>query len=193
MRFFILARPMKQRDLWFQAVEDIPAERYFRGEEVPHGPVVFRRQTGSLPLDLMGGTYFTNNSVSQAFVEVLKSNGLTGWSTYPVRLFGKDDQELQGYHGLAVTGRSGPLDKSKCRVVKRLREDGTEIVRDDGSVSRERIGWFIEAESWDGRDFFVPERTRGICLTARAKEKLEAARLKGLKWIPNEETGAGLL
>ena len=141
----------------------------------------------------MGGNYYVDHFVSQVFVDVLESNGITGQFTYPVRLFGKDDRELPGYYRLAVTGRSGPLGKSKCRVVRRLRADGTEIVRDDGSVSHVRIGWFIDPESWDGRDFFVPEKTHGICLTARANEKLEAARLKGLKWTPTEETGAGLL
>ena len=196
MQFFELSTskwtpPLDRRALWFDAIEDIPAYRYFLGEVVPREPVVFKRQEGSLARDLMGGTAITNNLVSQAFIDALESNGITGWSTYPVRLFGKADQELPGYYGLAVTGRSGPADKSRSRVVRHRRADGSLVVRSDGSIVKRRYGWFIDPETWDGMDLFVVGTTRAICVTVAAKEKLEAAGLTGLAWTANEEMFAG--
>lgn len=191
MQFFKLSPRSERRALWFDAIEDIPAYRYFLGEEVPSEPVVFKRQTGSLARDLMGGTALGNKFVSQAFVDALESNGITGWSIYPVRLFGKADHELPGYYGLAVTGRSGPADESRSRVVGHRRADGSLVVRSDGSTVKRRYGWFIDPETWDGMDLFVVGTTRAICVTVAAKEKLEAAGLTGLAWTANEDMFAG--
>ena len=193
MRFFKLGpRIPDRRGLWFDSIEDdIPAERYFLGEVVPREPVVFKRERGSLARDLMGGTYITNKFVSQAFVDALESNGITGWSTYPVRLFDKSNQELPGYYGLVVTGRSGPLDESRSRVVEHRREDGSIVVRSDGSTVERRYGWFIDPATWDGTEFFVVRKTKAVCVTVAAKEKLEGVGLTGLEWMPNEDMVAG--
>jgi hypothetical protein len=38
----------------------------------------------------------------------LEENQFTGWKIYPIKLFDKKENEVEGYHGLSVTGICGP-------------------------------------------------------------------------------------
>jgi hypothetical protein len=45
--------------------------------------------------------------------EALRQNSFSGWRSYPVQVFGKDKDEIDGYEGLQITGRSQEQDKSR--------------------------------------------------------------------------------
>ena len=85
--------------------------------------------------------------VSQRVIELFKSNEITGWKTYNVKIHSKKNEFInQKYYGLIITGRCGYQDYSK------------------NSISMEKIGVMIEPhlkgfyfkdDYWDGSDLFM--------------------------------------
>lgn len=135
----------------------------------PTAPVVFRRDTGSRPMDLVGTTSVATTLVSDRFVAVLADVGADGWTTYPVRVLDRAGAVIAGYHGLAVTGRAGPLDRGRTRVVARPPQAPA------GGVTYEERGWYFDPATWDGTDVFAAEGTRAVCVTDRVRRALEGA------------------
>lgn len=109
--------------------------------------------------------------VSNRAIEVFRENAFTGWSTYPVLARGKDDEELDGYHGLAVTGRCGRIDKSMSERVWR------DPPSPQGNRYQTWLGLYFHPDSWDGSDIFGPEGTTFMFVAERVKEATEKARL----------------
>ena len=108
------------------SIEDPVTDRPFRGgfsrvrdsTEILRGelsvsegaPVHIRWQMGSaLPEDVIWTTAANVIIVSAKVVELFVQRGLSGWGTYPVRVTGKDGEEIGGYSGLCITGRCGCL------------------------------------------------------------------------------------
>ena len=95
-------------------------------------------------------------------VSSLQEAGISGWSTYPVELFGKQGEPLGTYHGLIVHGRCGAVDKS--RSVRTTKEF-------PGGVFPIWRGLYFDEDSWDGSDIFMPsDETGWVFVTTRAKE-----------------------
>jgi hypothetical protein len=114
-------------------------------------PLTLVPASGRKPLDYVGATFATIRLVSQRLLDLLNREGFTGWSSYPVRLYGKDDEPPPGYAGLAIRGRSGPIDVS--------RSVAGEKVGPGGSVPIWR-GLYFDPATWDGSDIFAPEAQR---------------------------------
>ncbi len=154
----------------------IPADELARGAVAPEQPVPFKVSEGSVLADLVGTTMVTPYVVSPSFVRCLSDNGFTGWSSFPVRISGRLGEEMAGYRGLSVTGRSGPID------------DGlSERVMADPPIPGGRAmphlkGMCPEADSWDGSDLFLPEGTVALCVTSRVREALLAAGIVGARF-----------
>jgi hypothetical protein len=89
---------------------DTPADELASGAIAPERPVVFTVAEGRTAGDFIGTTMVTPYIVSPRFVHCLSEHGFTGWATFPIRVSGRMAEELAGYSGLAVTGRSGPVD-----------------------------------------------------------------------------------
>ena len=100
----MIARP-EDRDL-----DDVGL---LRGEVVPDEPVVFRRHLGNVPRDLVMGASVSLLLISEHVRSILAGGSFTGWATYPVRLLDRRGDEVAGYHGLAVTGRSKQVDRAE--------------------------------------------------------------------------------
>lgn len=99
----------------------------------------------------------------QRTLDCMKGAALTGWSTFPVRLLGKDGKELRAYYGLVIKGRSGPV---------------TNINRVPGEAPR------IDPGTWDGSDFFVPGDSDHQFATRRVVELFESQDISGIQWKP---------
>lgn len=119
-----------------------------RAEATTRDPVRVTWAMGSAaPGDVIWTTSAHPLIVSARVVELLRSQQLTGWSTYPVRVFDKAGHERDGFAGLAVTGRCGPIDLSKSTV---------EVRQYPGGHFPEFHGHFFDPATWDGSDFCVP-------------------------------------
>jgi hypothetical protein len=84
--------------------------------------------------------------VSARVIRILKDHGFTGWATYPVEVSDKSGDVIEGYVGLAITGRCDRADITLSSVV--LREFPA--------------GWFpsfrgqyFDIDAWDGSDLFM--------------------------------------
>lgn len=181
-RIYDLGYAFSRGALHFEAVGGIEdPDKLLRGELRPRHPIEFQPESGSKARDLIGETYATLQFVSEAFINALLEERVTGWGTYPVRLYDKAGLELPGYHGLAVTGRAGPIDHSKSRI-----ELDPPAVPTGHPTYVER-GIYFDHETWDGSDVFIPEGTRAVCVVERVKRALEKRKLTNLHFTPLSE------
>ena len=181
-RIYMIGYAFKRRALHFQASARPLAWRdLLRGEVRPRQPIEFRRDSGSKPQDLLGETYGGLLLPSDRFIDALLEERITGWGTYPVRLYDKAELELPGYVGLAVTGRAGPGDRSKTRIELQLPPVP------QGQAMLAELGMYFAAETWDGSDIFIPEGTTAVCVVERVKQALEKRKLTNISFKPLSE------
>jgi hypothetical protein len=159
----------------FVAEPDFDPTELTLGERHPTAPLCLRRMSGSVPGDLMGTTFATVNLVSDRLVAVLRSVAQTGWSLFPAELRLRGDQPLTGYHGLSITGRTGPI-KDDLALDTML----PPLVPGGEAVAGTR-GWCFEPETWDGSDVFTPEGSAAFCVTEPVADVLRVSELTGLR------------
>jgi hypothetical protein len=140
-----------------------------RGEHRPANPIEFVHDEGRTPCDVIGTTYGALMLVSARLVAVLREHEFTGWATFPVRVVLDDGSELDGYRGLAATGRCGAIDDSLSGKVT------IPPPVPGGRPAAGLLGLCFAPESWDGSDVFTAEGYAGSFVVERVKEALERA------------------
>ena len=100
--------------------------------------------------------------VSERFRDVMSE--LPGVNFLPVNILDKNLRDIEvNYFRPLITGNGGPLKKELSReILLRRIENGPEFLK--------KVGLYFDPESWDGCDFFSPEKTLSIFITAKAKE-----------------------
>jgi hypothetical protein len=129
-----------------------------RGEWRPDHPVAVGHDGGGAPQDLVWAGPICV-LVNRRVVDLLQEHQFTGWGTYAVDLRGKHGEPIEGYVGLAVHGRCGPVDKSRAKAAWRQYPKGMFL---------ERQGFYFDPESWDGSDFFMTTGEHGAKLVTDA-------------------------
>ena len=133
-------------------------------------PITFKIQYGRVFKDILDTGTGSLYLISEKMKNSLKEHQLTGWKTFPIRLLGKQDEEIQGYHGFSITGRCGPVDFSKSeRILKSFVPEGP--------LSTFCKGFPIELDSWDGSDFFLPSNRYSTTVSKRAAEVIKKEKL----------------
>ena len=139
-------------------------------------PIVFRQCTcfGSKIHEINPTNGVSYPIVSDRVISILENNGITGWKTYPIILYDKHGNRLDGYNGFYVDVMDGKdlsfelpkykydksTDKLKCIVVKR--------------------GW-LDITNWDGRDFTRAERA--TIVTERVVNLFKKEKVTGISFI----------
>lgn len=104
-------------------------------------PVVFRQFDGKRLCDLLDmrfdGRCFL---ISDKMKTLLETNSFSGWNSFPVILYDKKGNLIQGYHGFTVTGRGGAW---RCLVSPE---------KDFAYCTVSERGW--DMNQWDGNDIF---------------------------------------
>jgi len=159
------AERMRQDDIW----------RLIRGEMNLKSPITYRYHLGSKPLDLIETTFPARHLLSRRFVQALTAGGFTGWSTYPIRVLGKDGREIVGYHGFSITGKCGPVDWSRSERVDRAFR---------GSTKTYLRGVYFDETTWDGSDVFLVEGSARICVVQSVYEVLKPLFLTNVDFLP---------
>ncbi len=117
--------------------------------------------------------------VSDRIVDILKSEGFSGWDTYPVELYGRDGSRIPGYQGLAVRGRCGVVDRERSVPFKKVMP---------GGVFTWWRGLYFDPATWDGSDIFVAsERGGWIFVLDEVKRALLDAGVKNLQFTPLDD------
>jgi hypothetical protein len=147
-----------------------------RSEVRPSEPVRFTHAEGRTPHDLVGTTYAGLKLVSERFVGTLRDHGFTGWTTFPARVALKDGTELQGYSGLAVAGRCGPIDDGLSQKIM------LPSPVPGGRSAPGLRGLCFPPDSWDGSDLFVAQGFIGIFMTEPVKDALKASAITNVEF-----------
>jgi hypothetical protein len=135
-----------------------------RGEWKPDQPLVARwTMGGKQPADVIWSTWLTV-MFSQRIVDALTQRRFTGWSTYPVDVYGKDGAFVTRYHGICIHGRCGPIDGTRSTRVMREYPAGLFPISQ---------GLLFDEASWDGSDFFIPGETAFNLVTEDVKNTIE--------------------
>jgi Immunity protein family (Imm11) len=173
-RFHLMEEGFERGALRVRSRSELPADAIHltRAEAEVVEPIIFDWDEGQRRYDLVGTTWAVLDIVSDRFAALLRERGLTGWRTYPVAICGKDGEAVSGYHGLAVTGRCGPIEWERSERV---------ILPPSVPKGRTRAGWrglYFTPESWDGSDLFVPADGGGyVIVTDAVKNASEDRRL----------------
>ena len=146
-----------------------------KGEYEPDRPIKYVRFMGGKPCDFIW-TGMGFPLISARVVELLEENSIAGWKTYPVEVYGKSNQRVPGYSGLAITGRCGRIDESMSR--RALRPP----VVPQGKPYWVLIGLFFDCKSWSGHDFFIPKDTGFILVTSRVRHCFENAKIRNVRF-----------
>jgi hypothetical protein len=170
---FLLGNAFNRGALHVESKQKIPNDiGLARGDWRPTAPLVFKHHSGGRPCDLVGTTYATLDLLSPRTAQLFRDEEFSGWTTFPVQVFTKDGLLIEGYEGLTVTGRCGPIDNSRSR------EHWRPPAR-PGVVEKLRVwlGLYFDLATWDGSDFFGPAGTAHVFVVERVKQAVERAGL----------------
>jgi hypothetical protein len=129
-------------------------------------PIYFVQEGGKKLRDILDTGWVGLFLVSCRIKSALIKSELTGFSFFDITLLDKKNEEISGYHGLTVTGRSGPIDYSKSPLINKS-------MVPNGPFSKCFKGLYIDQESWDGCDIFLSENYLGVLVNQSVKGILD--------------------
>lgn len=141
------------------------------GEYIPVEPVTVHQAMGGEPWEVIWGDQIGALAVAQRVVNVLRAGNFSGWSAYHVVIYDDQGKEIQGYSGIAVTGRCGPIDYKRSRLVE------------VDTLIPDYVGLYFDPESWDGADLFFADRGRPF-VVSEVRNALETADVSNLVFTP---------
>lgn len=141
----LASRPLRLEPQQDWMSNDIAFQLY-KGEWQPPEPVVLGAYMGGQATDILW-TGQLNMCISDRVLNLLKQNEFTGCATYPVEVFGRKEEHLPGYHGLAVTSYAGEIDFARSQIIYKSPVPGYE-------EHKYYRGVFFDESKWDGSDFF---------------------------------------
>jgi len=153
-----------------------------RGDLKLKKPVKLRHAMGGRqPSDLMRTTLLDIIVISARVVQVLETNSLTGWMTYPVEVHDKTGKILPGYYGLSITGRAGVPDRARGRVINK-----PPIV--SGGTRRKVLqGLYFKNDKWGGSDFCFVGYGGVEIVTHRVVDVFKRAKIRNVELTPLPE------
>ena len=163
--FFMLGDPVERRALRI-ASRNLDREESLsirRGGE-PARTVVARPTHGTQLRDFLWPSSIVPVVVRERVVDLLTSEGLTGWRTYDVEVFDRDGIRLPEFVGFQVTGHVGAVP--------------------DPPVDGGPAYFDFDVETWDGSDFFRPEDSGTWFISPRAERALRAANVRNVSVRP---------
>jgi len=170
--FFVLENAWKLGAFVAEAIDrGLNSWDISQGKVDPPSPCRFKRNCGTKPYDFMISGFAALDLLSPRTIRVLHAGQFSGWRSFPVQITGKKKVPIEGYEGLVVTGRCGPIDWSKAKKVRKPPRSRR------GRPYEVSIGMYFDPASWDGSDFFMPEGTTFCIVTEPVKASLEKEKI----------------
>lgn len=132
-------------------------------------PIVFHQIDGTKLRDIIDSRRVDFDVISERVESILCKHNITGWKTYPVRIFDKKENEIFGYRGFSVLGRGGRLIYLK---------DGPEV-----NFRFEKKDKILDLTEWDGSDIFLVFGV-GIIISDRAMKLFKENRVSAVDYLP---------
>lgn len=139
-------------------------------------PLIFRQdhEFGNKLRDVLRGGRFLY-LISDRFKDLLNEHGLTGWKTFPIELYDKKGNKIEGYNGFSIIGRAGSIQKYDVPPVEL-------------GYSPRSCGCYFESADWDGNDIFLV-RPAYVFITKQFAKVLLSHRISGVEIIKLTDYG----
>jgi hypothetical protein len=153
------------------------AQRLALGDWTPNEKLVFRHILGGRPRDFIGTTCGALFLLSNRVIDLFINQKFIGWKTFPVEVYGKNGETVEGYHGFSVTGRCGPPVWPKEKIV-------CPPLVPNGPTYEAFVGMSFDPASWDGSDIFCPNETCWHIITPRVAELVKKTKFSNIECTP---------
>ncbi len=81
-------------------------------------PIIFKQAQGNRLEDMLDTGTVCLYLISERLRTLLQNGGLSGWQTFDIKLLTKDDREIAGYYGFAITAAATGLTLTKGKLLK---------------------------------------------------------------------------
>ena len=142
------------------------------GSYFPDKPIVCTQYMGNTIYDWLSTGSALMHLISERIFNLLVKNEFTGWKTYPVEVYKKNGEAIEKYFGLSIIGKCGQIDDSRSEEYIKERNTPKGITR-----TNKLRGYYFDETTWDGSDFFCPEKTGHIFVTQAVKKIFEEAKI----------------
>lgn len=144
-----------------------------RGEyEYYRYPIVFRQYDGKYLRDFLDCGCPPVYLVSQRVVDLLKENEITGWDNYPITLYDKKGNIVEGYYGFSVLGRGGKF--------TRIWNYGWDKEIQKSFLASRGI---YDISQWDGSDIFLVHNNGWIIITERVMKLMKSIKVTAVEYL----------
>ncbi len=144
-------------------------------------PVIFKQHHGKKMTDILETGWPSLHLISDRMKQILEENNLTGWQTYPVKVYDKKGNEVLGYNGLSIIGRCAPIDYEKSEIIEKRR-----VLT--GPLREYYKGKHIDVALWDKSDFFMPTNSVCIFITEKTATILKKNKITNLELENTKDT-----
>lgn len=139
----------------------------FKGIEnkTDDAPYILRYNYGKKLNDIVATGYPGLYLFSDKIINILITNKVTGWKTYPCLFLDKNNKEIYGYSVFSVVGR--------CDCINLLESDVFErAMVKNGRPAKMLSGLSFDINTWDGNDIFSPKGTMFTIVTQKVRDVL---------------------
>ena len=157
-------------------LSEFNASQVLRNQRLPNKQIVYSANIGKKFFDFNMVTAELD-LISEKVYTLLMDNNITGWKGIPAVIQGHEELK---YYLLTITGRCGPIDKSRTQIV-----DSTKLVYNQTVKANQ--GLFFPEESWDGSDMFVSEYVNYTFVTEKVKTLLMKNKVTNVEIINTKE------
>jgi len=152
-----------------------------KGSFSPPEPIKLCPARGGKFTDFMWSTLLHVIVVSERVVDLLTSNNLTGWKTYPVTVYDKQEQVVGGYYGLAITGKVGRPDFRRSEIIEKP------PITPKGVPYKVFKGIHFENDFTDDSDISLIETTTYRVVTQKVVQAFRRAKIYNVELVPLKE------
>ena len=142
-------------------------------------PVVYRQRDddyGKKFRDILDNRSLRMYLISDGFRHALEESGITGWKCYPIELYDRKGNKIEGYNGLSITGRAGRM--------QRYERPPLEL-----GYSSDSYGCYFDLSTWDGSDMFILEASRYLIVTQAVVDLLRKYKITACTYIKLTDYG----
>lgn len=191
--FYELSDPLANRPLRLRLAPEsqhITVEQeslLTKGRMTVDKPLKFETFMGGQATDFLWSGHVTLVCISPRVVELLRTCGCTGWSTYPVEVYDRKGELLPGYLGFSITGPECKRDKSRSQIIGKpipgLPERSMKVYK----------GLYFNEECWDGSDFFWIRYLNAKIITEKVYRLFKKNKVRNIRMIPLPEAERDVL